>query len=672
MQIIQFMLIASLTPALVIGYDIYAYEGDTVNLTCILTPADSVTWLVPPNLEQYAVGKSVNAKAFPYFKLIRNEDSTLILKIFNFTIHNQGQYRCQTKQKNSDINFNVFPAVNPTNMSISNETTSNEIIAVEGESCQLICRVASGLPKEILSWLHAGKVKAKGGPGNISYSFITTRYDDGKNFTCIAYRKSTHILLMRNILVSVYFKPNVMVHISPSDNVVEGRSLVISCIHDSNDKDATIRWIPECKDILKTNGQCRIDSVKRTAAGKYTCEVDSKAGTVRNSSTLNILYAPDISINEAHINDSCIYVKCIAQGNPDVPVFARWQHESLLGTTIRLLDNSSVLCIQPNSYQDHGLYICNVTNHIPNNDEQIWIQKAYKNIYSGPSHFTERNKRVQYAALWKLNKFYFYVVSDSEIDESKTVTSLPGIYNISISSKDIDDVIYDIDVKVTGYEIIVETILNDSEDFGNFTIQLTNGAGKAEFEFEAKAADRPLPPTNVTLTVKDTTVTLFWLANFNGGFKQFFIVQFRKYGSKSWQSLESVPEERTPVNKKEIDLQPSTQYCFRIIANNSVNASEPTEPITCITTNTKRTSTILVYSLGVVGGVVGNALLNYVEVSCDPIPKKRKFVIHGLENRIPYADIDFTLTADPLPDSSSSSSSDTDDDRSEDHDDLQI
>lgn len=62
-----------------------------------------------------------------------------------------------------------------------------------------------------------------------------------------------------------------------------------------------------------------------------------------------------------------------------------------------------------------------------------------------------------------------------------------------------------------------------------------------------------------------------------------------------------------------------------------------------------------------------------MEVSCDPIPKKRKFVIHGLENRIPYADIDFTLTADPLPDSSSSSSSsDTDDDRSEDHDDLHI
>lgn len=87
-----------------------------------------------------------------------------------------------------------------------------------------------------------------------------------------------------------------------------------------------------------------------------------------------------------------------------------------------------------------------------------------------------------------MNTFYFYVVSGLEIDESNTVTSLPGLDNISISSKDIDDVIYDIDVKVTGYEIIVETILDDAEDFGNFTIQLMNSAGKSEFEFEAKAA----------------------------------------------------------------------------------------------------------------------------------------------------------------------------------------
>lgn len=93
--------------------------------------------------------------------------------------------------------------------------------------------------------------------------------------------------------------------------------------------------------------------------------------------------SPEISINALPINDSGIYLECIAKGNPDVPVFANWQHKSSLGTTIRLLDNSSVLCILPNSYNNHGIYICNVSNHIPNNNGEIWIQKAYNNIYAG-------------------------------------------------------------------------------------------------------------------------------------------------------------------------------------------------------------------------------------------------------------------------------------------------
>ncbi|VDI42393.1 Hypothetical predicted protein [Mytilus galloprovincialis] len=152
-----------------------------------------------------------------------------------------------------------------------------------------------------------------------------------------------------------------------------------------------------------------------------------------------------------------------------------------------------------------------------------------------------------------------------------------------------------------------------------------------------------MSPTNVTVTVKGITVTLIWLSNFNGGFKQFFVVQFRKYDSKSWQSLEPIPDERTGVNKKEIfySLQLNTVFeSLRIIVLVQVNQPN-----------------LLHVSLQ-----RGNALLNYVEVSCVPIPKERKFVIHGLENRIPYADIDFTLTADHLPDSSSSSNSSSDTD----------
>lgn len=96
--------------------------------------------------------------------------------------------------------------MNPSNINVVNESTSNEIIAVEGKKCNLICRVASGRPKETLSWSNAGEVLVERGPGNISYSFTPTRHDNGKNFTCNVYRKSANILLMRNIRLFVYRK----------------------------------------------------------------------------------------------------------------------------------------------------------------------------------------------------------------------------------------------------------------------------------------------------------------------------------------------------------------------------------------------------------------------------------------------------------------------------------
>lgn len=42
-----------------------------------------------------------------------------------------------------------------------------------------------------------------------------------------------------------------------------------------------------------------------------------------------------------------------------------------------------------------------------------------------------------------------------------------------------------------------------------------------------------------------------------------------------------------------------------------------------------------------------SSTLNYVEVVFDPAEHKNKFHIHGVENRTPYADIDFSWTADP-------------------------
>lgn len=47
-------------------------------------------------------------------------------------------------------------------------------------------------------------------------------------------------------------------------------------------------------------------------------------------------------------------------------------------------------------------------------------------------------------------------------------------------------------------------------------------------------------------------------------------------------------------------------------------------------------------------------ILNYIDVQFDTNTVGRQFIIHGSENATPYADIDLTIKADPLPESDSS------------------
>ena len=88
--------------------DIFAENGSTVNLTCVFTNlsyGDTITWLVPPYLEQYAVGDSVMSN-YTQFKLHSIKERSTQLQVFNFSQHNTGEYRCQTKKE--EICFEVL------------------------------------------------------------------------------------------------------------------------------------------------------------------------------------------------------------------------------------------------------------------------------------------------------------------------------------------------------------------------------------------------------------------------------------------------------------------------------------------------------------------------------------------------------------------------------------
>lgn len=71
-------------------------------------------------------------------------------------------------------------------------------------------------------------------------------------------------------------------------------------------------------------------------------------------------------------------LKCEVSGVPNIFTFNKWQH-LINGHLVRFLDgnNDGILTLPCSNssdiqYDDSGLYICNVTNNIRNENGQLW------------------------------------------------------------------------------------------------------------------------------------------------------------------------------------------------------------------------------------------------------------------------------------------------------------
>lgn len=73
-------------------------------------------------------------------------------------------------------------------------------------------------------------------------------------------------------------------------------------------------------------------------------------------------------------------IQCIAKGEPDSYRYFQWEHRSQYNEHIRYLDSSDDGILQlpdvkvSNRYQDTGIYICNVSNGIPDDHGKIFKQ----------------------------------------------------------------------------------------------------------------------------------------------------------------------------------------------------------------------------------------------------------------------------------------------------------
>ncbi|XP_060745967.1 myelin-associated glycoprotein-like [Tachysurus vachellii] len=201
----------------------------------------------------------------------------------------------------------------------------NEV--VEGTSLSLICSARSPCPfnPPIITWNFLPDERRQKQYHNNRFSssklnFTATHLHHGLDFTCTAtYQLQNHNKSARSsyTLHVLYGPRNTSVSVSPSDSVLLGSSVSLSCSSDANPAVLNYTWYRQNGEQIGTGNQLTISKIVSTHSGLYYCRAQNQHGYQKSSVFLDVQYAPQVSpssnCNNAHGLTMC---SCEVHGNP--------------------------------------------------------------------------------------------------------------------------------------------------------------------------------------------------------------------------------------------------------------------------------------------------------------------------------------------------------------------
>ncbi|XDV16262.1 hypothetical protein PO909_016055, partial [Leuciscus waleckii] len=308
-------------------------EGDSVTLNCI---SDSN----PPALN------------FSWFK--ENETSA-VGSGQSFSALQTGRFYCQAhnqhgSQRSDAVTVTVKdPPVKPViSISLSG-------VIVEGDSVTLNCISDSNPPAEI-SWIKGGTIVGSGRIYNIS----KISSDDSGEYKCKAINEHGEKYSDAVTLNVMYPPRSVSLSISPSGVIVEGYSVTLNCISDSNPPALNFTWF-KGETFVRSGRIFSISKISSDDSGEYKCKSINEHGQKYSDNvTLNVMYSPrnvsvSISPSGVIVEGDSVTLNCISDSNPPALNFS-W----IKGGTI--VGSGRIYSISKISSDDSGEYKCKSIN----------------------------------------------------------------------------------------------------------------------------------------------------------------------------------------------------------------------------------------------------------------------------------------------------------------------
>ncbi|XP_076390037.1 Down syndrome cell adhesion molecule 1 isoform X14 [Megachile rotundata] len=565
--------------------------GPSMFLKCVASgnPTPEITWELDgkrlSNTERLQVGQYVTV----------NGDVVSHLNISSIHTNDGGLYKCIAASKVGSAEHSA--RLNVYGLPFIRHMDKKAIVA--GETLRVTCPVA-GYPIESIVWERDTRVlpinrKQKVFPNGTLIIENVERMSDQATYTCVA-RNAQGYSARGTLEVQVMVAPQIAPFVITEEPANWGDSISVVCAILKGDLPIEIAWAlngePIGRDrsdinILATtrkNSILSIESVAARHAGEYTCSASNKAGATSHSATLAVNVPPRWILeptDKAFAQGSDARVECKADGFPKPQVtWKRAAGDTPGDYTDLKLSNPDIsvedgtLSINNIQKTNEGYYLCEAVNGIGSGLSAVILISV-----QAPPHFeiTLRNQTARRGEP---------AVLQCEAQGEKPIGILWNMNNKRLDPK--SDSRYTIREEILANGVLSDLSIKRTErsDSALFTCVATNAFGSDDTSINMVVQEVPEVPYGLKVLDKSgRSVQLSWAAPYDGNSPiKRYIIEY-KISKGSWET--DIDRVLVPGAQQNVagvfNLRPATTYHLRIVAENEIGASDPSDTVTIIT-----------------------------------------------------------------------------------------
>ncbi|XP_050054070.1 cell adhesion molecule Dscam2 isoform X40 [Aphis gossypii] len=566
--------------------------GVSLHLKCIASgnPTPEINWELDSkrlsSTERLRIGQHITMAG----------EVVSYLNISSVHTNDGGHYRCVavskvgTAEHTAHLNVYGLPFIRP--MDKKN--------IVSGENLFVTCPVA-GYPLESITWERDNRQlpinrKQKVFPNGTLIIENVERSSDQATYTCVARNAQGHTA-KGNLEVQVMVPPKMTPFSFGGDIPKAGETISIQCTVSSGDIPIEFAWTFNGKStsdlanvFVSKNGRrvssLTVESLTEKNVGNYSCLARNLAGETGHTASLYVNVPPRWILeptDKAFAQGGDAKIECKADGFPKPQV--TWK--KAIGNSPG--DYKDIKDLKPGSDDikvDEGTLSI---HNIQKNHEGHYLCEAVNGIGSGlsavitisvqaPPHFeikarNQTSEKGQPAVLECMAK------------GEKPIGIVWNMNNKRLDAKEEERYTIREEILTDGVKSDLSIKRSERIDTAVFTCVATNSFGSDDSSVQLIVQEVPEIPFGLKVLDKSgRTVQLSWLAPYDGNSPiTRYIVEYKLLKSTWETDVEKVEATGDKTEMSVVSLHPATTYHFRIVAENGVGVSKPSDPVTIIT-----------------------------------------------------------------------------------------